>query len=375
MSKKKKWLFILPVAAAFIAGSLYFIYRHMKAEPVYSGYSVISSTDRADSRNASYAAYGDGFVRYSRDGIAYYNANGVAQWNASYELQLPLLDIREDYCAVAGIGSSQIYVFNKEGAVMSVDTTLSIITVSVSARGYVAAILEDADAQYIDMYDTLGEKVYHIKTSIEGNGIPTDISVSDDGAKLMVAYSTVEGSKISTSIAFYNFGEVGKNEAERLVGGFEQYSGMLVPMVQFVDSSTAVAFATGKISIYTISEYPELIADITLEENIYGVFYSKQYIGMIFPNHRQGYPYIICVYDFKGNLILKYEIEKNYKEYLFVGNNILMYDDYDVRLVSLKGTERFADTFDTAIDSLLPVSGDKEYVYINSRKVQKIRLE
>lgn len=374
MSKKIRWIFLLIFVLVLLGGAGYFIWQYMKKEPVYTSYMIVNSAERADSRSASYAEYGDGFLRYSKDGIAYYNSDNVPQWNASYELQLPVLDIREDYCAVAGIGSSWIYVFNKEGAVMAVDTTLPIVTISVSARGYVAAVLEDGNTQYIDMYDTSGEKAYRIKTSIEGKGVPTDISISNDGVKLMVAYTSMENGQIKSSVAFYNFGEVGKNESERLVGGFDQYDGMLIPMVQFVAADTAVAVATGKISIYSISQYPKLVVDIVMDRELHGTFVSNRYVGLIFANHESGFPYVLHVYDTKGNKVLEYPLETDYKEYCFVGSNVFMYDDNEARLVSMAGEERFKGTFDIAIDSLIPVTGDDVYVYINSRKVQKIRL-
>ena len=374
MSKKTKVLIFVAVLVVLFVIGAYFARGFFGKNPVYTGCMTLQSTDRADSRSASYVQYGDGFLRYSKDGIAYYNADNIPQWNASYEIQQPVIDIREDYCAVAGVGDSWIYVFNKSGAVMSVDTVLPIISVSVAANGCVAAILEDGNTQYIDMYDTTGEKAYRIKTSISGNGVPTDISISDDAVKLMVAYSGIEENEIGTSVIFYNFGEVGKNESERLVGGFDQYSGMLVPMVQFVTADTAIAAATEKLSIYSITQYPKLVADIVYEDELHGIFYSQQYIGLVLRNHEQGYPYRIEVYDIKGSRLGSCMIETDYKEYAFVKDNIFMYDDNDVRLLSFSGTERFRYTFETAIDSLVPVSGDDTYVYINSRKVQKIRL-
>ncbi len=374
MTKKVRILIITVVAMVIVVVAGYFIRGVILQSPVYTGYTVLQSTDRADSRSASYVKYGDGFLRYSKDGIAYYNADNVPQWNASYELSQPRLDIRGDYCAVAGIGASWIYVFNKDGAVMSVDTVLPIVTVSVAANGCVAAVLEDGNTQYIDMYDTSGDKAYRIKTTISGNGVPMSISISDDAVKLMVAYTDIDSNKIATSIAFYNFGEVGKNMSERLVGGFDQYEDMLVPDVQFVTSDTAIAVATGKLSIYSINQYPKLMMDITFEQELHGMFHSSQYIGLIFQNHEQGYPYKILVYDMKGTLSGEIPVETNYKNYSFAGDSILMYDDNDVRLIGLDGKERFNYTFETAIDSLIPVNSDNIYVYINSRKVQKIRL-
>ena len=51
-----------------------------------------------------------------------------------------------------------------------------------------------------------------------------------------------------------------------------------------------------------------------------------------------------------------------------------MYDDNDVRIVGIDGKEHFRYTFENAIDSFIPVENDNTFVYINSRKVQKIRL-
>ena len=374
MSKKIKILIIAAVLLAAAVAAAYFAHGYLNRKPVYTGYTTLNSTDMADSKSASYAKFGDGFVRYSKDGIAYYNSDNTPQWNASYELQIPALDVRGDYCAVAGIGGSWVYVFNKSGAVMSVDTILPIVAVSVSANGCVAVILEDGNTQYIDMYDTTGKNVYRIKTLISGKGVPTDISISDDAVKLMVAYTGINENEVDTSVVFYNFGEVGKNESERLVGGFDQYDGMLIPMVQFVTADTGIAVATEKISIYSITQYPKLVADIVYDDELHGIFYSSQYIGLVLRNHEQGYPYRIEVYDIKGSKLGSCMIETDYKEYTFVKDNIFMYDDNDVRLLSFTGTERFKYTFETAIDSLVPVSGDDTYVYINSRKVQKIRL-
>ncbi len=374
MSKKIKVLIVVAALIAVSAVGVCLVRTYVFREAVYTGYTTLQSTDRADSRTASYVEYGDGFLRYSKDGIAYYNADNVPQWNASYELSQPVVDIRDDYCAVAGIGGSWVYVFNKAGSVMSVDTVLPIAAMSVAANGCVAVMLEDGNTQYIDMYDTAGDKAYRIKTNISGNGIPMSISISNDAVKLMVAYTDIENNEISTSVAFYNFGEVGKNMSERLVGGFDQYDGMLVPKVQFLTADTAIAVATGKLSIYSITQYPKLMTDIVFDNELHGIFYSSKYIGLIFPNHEAGYPYRILVYDLKGKMIGTIPVATDYKKYCFVQDNVFMYDDNDVRMLDFNGAERFAGTFDTAIDSLVPVSGDDVYVYINSRKVQKIKL-
>lgn len=101
--------------------------------------------------------------------------------------------------------------------------------------------------------------------------------------------------------------------SERLVGGFDQYDGMLVPKVQFLTADTAIAVATGKLSIYSITQYPKLMTDIVFDNELHGIFYSSKYIGLIFPNHESGYPYRILVYDLKGNLTGTIPVATDYK--------------------------------------------------------------
>ena len=104
MTKKVRILMITALFLVVLVVAAYFVHGFLNGAVVYTGYTTLRSTDRADSMSASYVQYGDGFLRYSKDGIAYYNADSVPQWNASYELQQTMLDIRGDYCAVAGIG-------------------------------------------------------------------------------------------------------------------------------------------------------------------------------------------------------------------------------------------------------------------------------
>ena len=56
----------------------------------------------------------------------------------------------------------------------------------------VAAVLEDNDANYINLYKADGTKIYTVKTSLAGDGYPLDISISPDAAKLVASYLYVD---------------------------------------------------------------------------------------------------------------------------------------------------------------------------------------
>ena len=375
MGKKIKIIIII-LAVAIIAGIVGFaLWRILNANPIYTQYQVAASNERTDSQSAAFERFGDGFIRYSRDGVAYYNSDNVAQWNTSYQMSAPKLVTRGDCAAVAAIGESKIYVFNKSGLISSVDTVLPILAVSVSKQGQVAVLLEDSTSDVIDMFDAVGDKVYRIKATIDGTGTPTAISISDDGVKLMVAYTSIVDNEISTSVAFYNFGEVGQNVSERLVGGYEQYGRSIIPATEFINSNTAVAFGTDIMSIYSVGQYPKLIADIPVENEIQSVFFSENYVGVLFVNGTSEFPYNAYIYDLNGNVVATLPLSERYRKYYIIGKNVFMYDDNTAILMAFDGTVRMNYTFESNIDSIIPTAADDTYIYINSRKIQKIKFQ
>jgi hypothetical protein len=139
-------------------------------------------------------------------------------------MQSPQVKMCDTCAAVGDINGSKIYIFNKSGLLGSVDTSLSISQIEVASQGVVAAVLEDNNADYINLYNTDGTKIYSVKTTLSGDGYPLDISISDDATKLMASYLYVSGESMKTNVVFYNFSDVGQNETERVVGGFNHYS-------------------------------------------------------------------------------------------------------------------------------------------------------
>lgn len=71
--------------------------------------------------------------------------------------------------------------------------------------GIVAAVLEDTTANYINLYNTDGSKIYTVKTTLAGDGYPLDISISEDATKLIASYLYVSGESIKTNVVFTTF--------------------------------------------------------------------------------------------------------------------------------------------------------------------------
>lgn len=361
---------LIIMAVAILAVLIISLVRHKSN---YTGYKVESRMRREESGFAEYISFGNRIVRCSKDGIAAFSYQGEQLWNSTYEVNNMAVDYSGSYLAVADLNGNKIYTFNSNGYISDINTALPILQISVSKSGYVVAVLEDKNADYINMYTMEGEKAYTIKKTIGIDGIPLSVSVSDDREKLVAAFTGIDGNSFKTSVVFYNFNEVGQNENERVVGGYD-YGDVLVGKVEFINSSTVVAYAENKVSVYTIKEYPELVRDIDIDYNIEYIFSGSSYFGLVHRDDNSD-KNILEVYNTSGNLIYSEKYDRSFTSYKFSGDNILIYSETECMLITLKGKIKYLDTFEEGISNIIPINGKDEFIYISRDYVNKIKLK
>lgn len=359
----------LLVVAVVAAGVL--IYKHYSS---YDDYKVLNSIKVDSSSNSKYLSYQDFVVKYSGDGISYIDSDGTV-WDESYQMKTPIVDICDDYIAVADKNSNNIFVYNEDGKQGKITTSFPIIKVEVANQGVVAALLEDKDANYIEVFDKEGNKLVSHKTLLDENGYPLDFSISDDGEKMVVSYVTVHNGAMGNRVVFFNFSSAGKNSSDKIVGEHKQYEEVLVPMVKFLSNSEVVAVGENILSIYKIKDKSELTEEIKIKDEIQKVFYSEKYVGFILENNNSRNPYRIEVYDLNGNRKMKTEIKMDYDTVEFSGNNVLMYDDMNCRIISFSGVEKFKTTFKGEMNGIVPVDGSRTFLFMTRAKIQKVKLK
>lgn len=340
----------------------------------YSTYTISGSVNRDDIESSKYIAFADGYVRYSNDGISYYKNNGKVIWNQTYSMQNPKVSICGDSIAVADINGSSAYSFNTSGQVGKADTSMPILQIEVSDSGKMAAVLEDNNANYINMYDTNGEKIYSVKTTLAGDGYPIDISISADAKKLIASFIKVSGDEIKTNVVFYNFSDVGKNETERVVGGFN-YDDVIVGDVKFINDTMAVAVGENVVSIYKIKEYPGLEHTIKIDNEIENVFYSDQYIGLVLDNSESGDPYKLVVYNTSGKQVFNTTFGIQYTNVRFDGKSVIMSNASSFVLMNMHGKQLANISFDMPVIDVLPTGSRGVYTVVNSKYIQSIKLK
>ncbi len=366
---KRLLIFVIIAIVVVVAIIILIVYAKKNN---YSGYNIEDSIRRTDSGYATYLGDEEIYVRCSRDGAAAFGYDGTQKWNKTYEINSLGVDKAGNYLAVADVGGNEIYFFDVNGYITTISTTLPIVKISVSEKGLVVAILEDSDASYIDMYGKDGSKIYTIKTTASSDGIPTDASVSPDGNKLVVAFTSVKGVDLVTSVDFYNFDVVGQNESERIVGGFNIYDNQLVGDVEFLNETAVVAVAENLISFYTIKEYPKLINNVEIAERIEQIFYSESNFAYVYTGENGNRN--IAVYNLSGELQYTKSVSEEYNSFTFTKTGIMIYGNKNFMLLNEKGNEIISGEFDADISDIIHIDG-KEYLFISPDKIYKVKFK
>lgn len=366
--------FLIVAIVALIAGAVV-LAMHFLDGYTYTSYSVTGSINREDTSTSQYISYAEGYIKYSNDGASYYNNNGKAIWNQTYSMQKPQVKICEDCVAIGDINGNIVYVFNTTGMLGKIDTSLVISQIEVAANGAVVAVLEDNEANYINMYSKEGTRIYSIKTTISGDGYPLDVSVSNDATRLIASYVYVSGENIKTNVVFYNFSEVGQNETERVVGGFNHYDDMLVGDVQFLSNNIAVAVGENVISIYKIKEYPSLEKEVPIESNINRVFFSEDYIGVIVDNSEAGELYKMLVYNTSGGKVCEAAFGTQVENIAFDKKSVVMSNSTTLSVYNLSGKNIANMNFDMPVSKVIVTGTRGEYILVNAKYIQNIKLK
>lgn len=340
----------------------------------YSSYKITKSISREDVETSEYISYANGYLRYSSDGISYFTLDGTAVWDQTFSMKKPQVKICDSYIAVGDVNGNTIYLFNESGYMSDINTSLTISQIEVAKDGIVVAVLEDNNANYINMYDKSGEKVYSVKTTLSGDGYPFDISITDDGTKLMAAYIYVSGEEIKNNIVFYNFSEVGKNETERVVGGYD-FDSTIVGDVQFLTNTIAVAVSENSISLYKVKETPKLLKKISIDEEIQRIFYSDKYIGIVTANSDSSDLYKLIVYNTSGNEVCETTFDTDYDTIQFDASSIILNNDSSLCVMNMKGKVLANISFDSTISDVVGVGKRGKYVIINRNYIQTIKLK
>lgn len=374
--RRRQILRLLFRAAGMIALAAVFVIfiAYLASQRTYSSasYKVISTVTPTE--DTQYLTLGNRIVYYSRDGANCLTGKGDIVWSITYEMQNPIARTAGDILAIGDYNGSIIYLQNAEDSLGTIDTSLPIRDLSVSESGEVAAVLADTDTTWIYLYNMDGTQIAYFKTTMGQSGYPVSIAVSPNGELVCVSHLLTTSSGISSSIAFYNFGNVGQNVAENNVSGFN-YDNEIFPFTRFLSNSVCTAVSDSRIAFYNGKEIPQNGPNAMFTDELQGVWAGDDYVGLLFLNSASG-GYSMQIYDAGGSLTNTVSFDMAYTDIHMSGDCIYINSESELAVYTVGGQLRYQGTFESDVSQVIPVSGTSNRLYIvTDSGLEEMRLQ
>ncbi len=358
---------ILAMTAAGVA-----IYLQQKE---YTGYEVRSEIERQDSEATKYEEFAGNILRYNNDGAFCADLADNLIWNQAFEMQTPMVDICEDYVAVADRQGTQIYIMNTVGVQGEIETSKPIEAICVANQGSVAVLTREGGTSYLELYNKSGESLASGEIHVENSGYPLDVALSNDANKLAVSILDISQGKARTTIAFYNFGSVGQNEIDNIVGSYS-YKNTIIPEIDFVTNERMVAFGDTRVIVFEGTQKPEETVKLEIKKEVKSVFFDEEYFGLVYGKDEAGNSHKMCIYDMEGDLRLEQTFKMAYQKIEFLDNHeICIMEDNTCIIYTLRGIKKFAYTFDGNIYKILSGGTGQNYTFIRDGVMEKVKLK
>ena len=357
------------VVAILFVGALVYLWKNS----VYTSYSELSSFARISSSDSVCLNHNGKVLTYSKDGISSMDTKGNIVWNETYQMQDPIVEVNENAVAVGDYNGHIIYVMNEKGKVGEIDTNLPIRDFCISKTGIVAVVLKDSKLTRLNIYDSKGKELVKSECRMSQNGYPIAVALSDTGEVMEVSYLYVDNGSMKSSVAFYNFSDVGQNSVDRLVSGNE-YADTVVPYIGFLGKDSAFAVGNNRISFYGGTDKPISVAEKLLNEEIQAVYTGTDHVGLVYIDTTGVALYRIDVYDKKGNIILSQSIDMDYLDILIQKNSIVVYNNTECAMYSMSGKKKYRGTFGKSVSLLIPANKTNRFIMVSADSVDIIEL-
>lgn len=349
----------------------FFLYHTLR---IYTNYNIKEVTERTESSTSVTLQIGNNLVSYSKDGASCVDVDGNKVWNQTYEMQKPIVGVTENSIAISDYNGRSIYVMDSEKILGTISTNMPVKNVAVSESGIVAAVMEDGSTTWIYVYDAKGNVLVFFKTKMSNSGYPMSLALSPDAMLMAVSYLYVDSGVMRSSVAFYNFGEVGQNELHNYVSGFN-YTDSLVPYVKFMNEEIMVAVADDRIMFYKGNQKPAVLGETLLSQEILGVYSNKEYVGLVFENLEGGTKYYMDLYNIEGEKQDTLEFDCEYTDIVITQKSILIYNKNEWNVYTIGGRKKFSGVYENSIQKIIATDNIEKYLIVTDDTLENVVLK
>lgn len=356
-----------------VAGAAAVIFIQWKNK-IYTQCVVTSSVTASKPQSGNMVPFSGCLLAYSKDGASCMDAKGNAVWNVTFEMQNPKIDICQNVVAIGDYNGRELYVMNTSGLLGQITTNKLIRDFRIAANGVAAVVVDDVDITFIYLYDTKGEELVRVRTTMKDSGYPFSFSISPNGSLLCVSYLFVDSGELKSSVAFYNFGAVGQNNTDHYVSGYD-YLDVVVGYTRFLDEKTLFAVSDDRIMFFEGAQKPVSAAEHLFGEEIQKIYYGTDSVGLIFNSTDNSHRYRMDVYHKSGQLTHSIGFDMEYTDIVFADDQIIIYNEAECQVFNMNGVEKYNGHFEKAVYALIPTSSAYKYTLITADSIDTVQLK
>lgn len=353
--------------------AIFIVVRIQIENHVYTEYIVKKMYEPVGSSDSTILDYNGNILCYSKDGISAYDTKGEQLWNQTYEMQEPIVVTEGEYVAATDYKGNQVYIMNAAGTCGTISTTHIILDINISERGIVSVILDDDKTTWLNLFSEEGTEIVSVKTSMDQTGYPLQATMSADNQKFGVSYLKAAGTTAGTSVAFYNFGDVGQNKTDKMVSGFDYNT--VVPFLHYMNNDVAMGVGENHIYVYGGKQIPELKSEKEVASGIKAVYHDSSYLALVYRNEDSEEKYRLEVYNLSAELVLTKNFDLEYDDIILSEGNIILYNEADVMIWNMKGLEKYRGDLGGGIRKIIPTGAKNKLVVVRKESLDTIKLK
>lgn len=371
---RKNTVIILLLFLLLAVGVLAVIMINKNKKRVYDSYEIIHTAELLSNSSVNYTEYDGGYIRYDRDGAQAYTAEGSQRWNIAYNLKNPIIAVCEPYTAIADKGDRMMYIVDASGTVSQYELAEKISQISVAGQGVTAVMTTGSTEDHIYLYEPgSSAMLIDIMTQTENHGFPIAMAISRDGRKLVTSYLSMAEGDLTSWVTFYNFGEVGQNYIDNMVGSYSFEA--LVPEVKFVTNEIAVVVRDDGLVLYQMTEIPKVQMKEDFTTEIRSVFYSGAYTGVVLKSAGQTADQLRLYQNSSGKKILDMPLNLEYSRVYTAGSDIVFYGGLQMTILNTNGQIKLQTDFNKNINHIFRVDDTTRYLLIGDQTAELVELK
>ena len=372
--KKSRIIFLSICAVVMIGAGIMFAFFYIR--PVcFDTYEVVYSVDTSLDSGVRYAACNGGYLTYDCDGVKAVSAEGTQLWNAAYNYKNPIISTCGPYTAVADKGNNEFCVVDKNSSVSHYNVTGKISDISVASQGVTAVLVTESEQDHVYLYDFSGKTILvDIMTKTKMSGFPVKIALSPDGRKLVTSYLAFENGDICSWVTFYNFGDVGQNQVDNMVGSYSFAA--VVPEVRFLTNDRVLVCRDNGIEMFEMTEIPKTLVTEDFSDEIKSVFSDAETTGVVIMSEKQEDRDRILLYDNRtGKKIGSIALDCAHGSIGISGADIICSEGTDLTILDKSGRVKFHGVFSQNLRRVFPTNKSAKYILVGNQSTDTIELK